>query len=156
MKLARFMIPALLLLSTALWAQEEVQDVVTAQAFHLTDSQGKIIAILQAMDDQPLFSLIDQEGNPRFIIGLEGSSCRILLGDAAGQRESLTISSDEKGSAILMSDADGKLRMAVGILENEPFVGFFDAEENAIGAVAVEDGHVVVKDIEPEETVPTE
>ncbi|MHB0913843.1 MAG: hypothetical protein ACYC2Y_10445 [Armatimonadota bacterium] len=149
MRLKRWMIlVSLLVLASCAMAEK----VVTADRFQLTDSDGNVVAVLACTNDRPVLAFTDSDGNPQFTLTVGDSGCTMAIGQLEGE-PSIYLNAGKDHTMVLMRGPAGETRLALGVLNGEPTVAFFDSDDNILGEVLVEDGEVVIKDA-PEEDEP--
>ena len=108
---------------------------VTASAFELVDTDGRVRATLTMTDDGPLLALRDETGRDRLSLSHESDGTGLFVADATGTTRIGVAQFAHGGGGVALHGPDSK-GAAVLYLKGEGSLRFFDAEGNVTAQVS--------------------
>ncbi len=107
--------------------------IVTGHEFRLTDTSGKVRAVLKCSPvGSPNLLFLDDHEHTRMQLGLAGDAGGLTLYDAAGQGRGYVSLEPDGNTGIALLDAKGKLRLAMRLKpDGSPSISMNDPEGNA-------------------------
>lgn len=116
--------------------QSPVQKEIRANAFLLLDADGNPRAILGVDKDGPMLSMKDEKGKLRAILGMDKGRSGLFLNDEKGNpRAALAVHKD--GSLLGLNDEKGTPRASLGVDKDGSMLGINDEKGNPRAALAV-------------------